>query len=300
MIIFMREKNIPPEINFKKDGVLYCWLGTAGVYICDGKNGFVIDPYVSRHGMARVFLGLPLKPELCLIKQWADVLGNPGYDAVLVSHSHFDHLLDAPFFALERGVPLTGSSSTAMAGRGYGLDRALIDEVRPGDSRAYGDFTVTFIESAHGPAFAGRIPYPGAIGAPLVPPRPATAYRLGTTFSFLVEHPLGTAVHHGSAGFIKGMYDGIRADKIFLGIAGRGGNTAEYIENVVIPLQARTVIPVHFDNFFRPLNAPMKYVPGLHLKEFLETASRYNSFDIVFPPFVSSSSFEAQTLFSGN
>jgi L-ascorbate metabolism protein UlaG (beta-lactamase superfamily) len=266
----------------KKGRLTYQWLGTAGLHLSDGRTAVLIDPYVSRHGMARVFLGMKLPPRRDLIASWSAMLADPGIGAVAVSHSHFDHALDAPLFAAETGAPLLGSPSTAMIARGHGLDAALIDTVMPGQSRKVGDFTITFIESRHGPAFLGRVPYPGEITAPVTPPAPATAYRLGHTFSLLIEHPLAVMVHHGSAGYIEGMYRGIGADCLFLGIAGRG-DTASYLDNVAAPLGVRTLIPLHFDNFFRPLDAPLKYLPGLNLGEFMETASRYPSLKVALP-----------------
>ena len=80
---------------------------------------------------------------------------------------------------------------------------------------------------------------------------------------------MGTLVHHGSAGQRYGMYDDISCDVIFPGIAGRGRGTREYIEEVIVASGAKIVVPVHYDNFFRPLDSPLKELSGLKLKEFM-------------------------------
>ena len=99
-------------------GVDVTWLGTAGVLVSDGRTGILIDPYVSRSGMLKVLLGSALSPDRELVRQWVGRLGAGSIQAVVVSHSHFDHALDAPFFALETGALLMGSESTLNVGRG--------------------------------------------------------------------------------------------------------------------------------------------------------------------------------------
>lgn len=250
------------------------WLGTAGVLLEDGETGILIDPYVSRFGMLKIALGLPLPPDKDAVKKWSQRLGKNSIKAVIVSHSHFDHSLDAPYFVMETDSVLIGSESTINVGRGASLKPEQLKKVEPDQSIPLGSFTLKFIESLHGPALLGRIPYPGTIDKPLIPPRPAKDYKLGKTYAILISHPSGTIMHHGSAGFVPGMYDAIRVDVVLLGIAGRG-NTPEYLNNVSLNLGAKIVIPVHFDNFFVSLEKKFKNLPGVKLKEFLATAENY-------------------------
>jgi L-ascorbate metabolism protein UlaG (beta-lactamase superfamily) len=246
------------------------WLGTAGFLVGDGRDSFYIDPYVSRYSLFRIIAGLPLPPRVDLVRRWIGLTGGASAKAVVVSHSHFDHALDAPFFAGETGAVLVGSESAANVGRGAGLDERSIKSVRPGDAFRVGAFTIRFVESVHGFGLFGRTPYPGTIEKPLSPPAPATAYRLGTVFSLVIEHPLGRLVHHGSAGHFSGMFGELRADVMLLCIAGRG-KTAAYLENTAIACRAKTVIPAHFDDFFRPLDAQTRHLPMVRIKEFVRT-----------------------------
>lgn len=256
------------------------WLGTAGVLISDGETSFLIDPYVSRFGMLKVALGMPLQPNKKAIEKWIYQLGMKNIQSVIVSHSHFDHCLDAPYFAIQKGTVLMGSESTLNVGRGAGLAEKYLKTVIPNQTINSGAFSLKFIESNHGPAFLGRVPYPGTIDKPLFPPHPARDYKLGKTYAILISHPSGTIVHHGSAGFISGMYDDIQADVVLLGIAGRG-NTQEYLKNVPLKLGAKIVIPVHFDNFFVSLDKKMKKLPGVRFKEFLDAAENHRrSFEL--------------------
>lgn len=260
------------------------WLGTAGVLISDGDTGFLIDPYVSRFGIFKIALNLPLTPDKESVRRWVSRFGKSNIKAVMVSHSHFDHSIDAPQFAMETGAVLMGSESTLNIGRGASLKQEQLIKAEADKNIEIGSFTLRFIESAHGPALLGRVPYPGSIDKPLMAPRPARDYKLGKTYSILILHPSGTIVHHGSAGFIPGMYDDVRADVVLLGIAGRG-DTLQYLENVPLKLGVKLVIPVHFDNFFVSLEKKMRNLPGVRMKEFLSAAKlQRNSFELKIMP----------------
>jgi L-ascorbate metabolism protein UlaG (beta-lactamase superfamily) len=219
-------------------------------------------------------LRAPLPPDKETVKKWLLRLKGNSLHGVVVSHSHFDHCLDAPYFARETGALLVGSESTLNAGRGAGLTGKYLRKAVPGETINIGTFAIKFIESIHGPAFLGRVPYPGEIDKPLIPPRPARDYKLGDTYAIMISHPSGTVVHHGSAGFIPGMYEGIKADVVLLGIAGRG-DTEAYLQNVPLKLGAKLIIPIHFDNFFIPLEKKMKNLPGVRLNEFLAKAEKH-------------------------
>jgi L-ascorbate metabolism protein UlaG (beta-lactamase superfamily) len=252
-----------------------CWLGTSGIFVTDGKTGILIDPYVSRFGIFKILVRLPLVSNRSLIRDWVAKLGRDNISAVLVSHSHFDHVIDAPYFAMDAGAPLIGTVSTLNVGRGAGMPTDKLVSVKPGQTLKCGDFTIKFLESEHS-LVGGRIPYPGVIDRPVVPPANAAEYKLGGVYSFLLNHPSGTILHHGSAGFKPGMYDDIQTDVILLGIASRG-DTDAYLENVVLKTRARLVVPVHMDNFFKPLQDDVPHLPSLNYKEFLQKAGKYGS-----------------------
>jgi L-ascorbate metabolism protein UlaG (beta-lactamase superfamily) len=254
-------------------GLTVTWLGTAGVFVSDGEVGLLIDPFASRPDLVAVGLGRPLRPRAAEIAALLQRTGATRAAAVVVSHSHYDHVMDAPAVARATGARLVGSASTANVGRGAGLAEDRITVVRGGDTLALGRFRLTFIASAHGPALLGRVPYPGAIERPLRQPAPASAYRLGDCFGILVEHPAGALLHHGSAGFRPGMYAGVRADTVLLGAAGRG-DTEAYLAAVVDAVGARRVIPVHFDDMFRPLDAPFAFLPGVRFDALVEALRR--------------------------
>ncbi|TFH38427.1 MAG: MBL fold metallo-hydrolase, partial [Chrysiogenales bacterium] len=206
-----------PAGKGNRNEVTCTWIGTAGLCISDSVTGILVDPYVSRFSIGAVALRRPLIPDLALVREWSQRLGGVSIRAVIVSHSHFDHAADAPYFTRETGALLVGSESTLNIGRGAGLEEKRMRLAEPGRMMKFGYFSVEFIESLHGPFLFGRVPYSGDIREPLMPPGTATDYRVGTVFSLRVRHRAGTLLHHGSAGFINGMYDRITTDVILMG-----------------------------------------------------------------------------------
>ena len=57
------------------------------------------------------------------------------------------------------------------------------------------------------------------LNSPLKPPAAYLDYKEGGTYSILVEHPRGTVLHQGSAGFVPGALRGRKADVVFLSVA---------------------------------------------------------------------------------
>lgn len=264
-----QQLQIPKTVH--KGGVEAVWMGTAGFYVSDNTTSVLIDPFVSRYGLIHVGLGRDIQPDADAIREWMTTLKPNNVSLVIVSHSHYDHSMDAPIFAALTGGVLVGSKSTLNVAKGVGLPEQQMFAVPVGKPITAGAFKITFFESTHGKALFGRIPYPGTVDEPLVPPAPASAYKLGAAYSILVEHPKGTFLHHASAGWVPGMFKGVKADLVMLGIAGRE-DSKEYIENVVRAVGAKRLLITHFDDFFVPLNKPIEPIWFVGFSEFVETA----------------------------
>lgn len=249
------------------------WFGTAAVLLDDGAHAVFIDPFFTRPpGFGRLLRNAVIEPDEALIRDGLARAGVTRLSAVLVSHSHYDHAMDAGVVARLTAATLAGSPSTLNVGRGAGLEPARLVEMRPGEARTFGSFEVTFIESRHAGASGGHPT--GDILQPLAPPARFLDYKQGGTYSILVGHPQGRVLHHGSAGFVPGALAGRRADVVLLGVAllpELGG----YLKEVVDATGARRVVPVHWDDFTRPLDATLLPFPlVVRLDRFFESMAR--------------------------
>lgn len=247
-------EHLAPRTVAPEGAVTATWFGVTGVLLRDGEHEIFIDPFFSRpEGLLNMVTNRSIAPDEEAIRAWLKLAGVSQLDAVLVSHSHFDHGMDAGVVARLTGATLLGSASTANIGVGSGLKPAQTWTIKPGEPLQFGPFRITFIESRHAGATGGT-PV-GDITAPLVPPAHYLDYKLGGAYSILVEHPRGSVLHHGSAGYVPGALKGHKADVVLLGVA-IIGNLDEYLSEVVDAVGAKRVMPVHWDDFTRSLDRP--------------------------------------------
>ena len=239
------------------------FLGVASLLVDDGETALLTDGFFSRPGLAKVALG-KIAPDHARIDAALARAGVDRLAAVLPVHSHYDHAMDSAVVADRTGAVLVGGESTAYVGRGHGLPDDRIRVATPGEPMSFGAFTVTLVESHHCPPDR----YPGEITAPVVPPVKTAAYRCGEAWSILLEHASGrSALLQGSAGYVAGSLAGRRADVAYLGVGQLGVQSEDYLRTywaeTVETVGARTVVLTHWDDFFRPLDQPLRALPYL-------------------------------------
>ncbi len=252
-----------PRAGDPGEGVAVTFLGVASLLIDDGTTAVLTDGFFSRPSLPRVALGR-IAPDEARIDA---TLARAGIDRVAVVapvHTHFDHVLDSAVVAQRTGARLVGGTSVSQVGRGGGLPDEQVEVVVPGVPMEVGGFRLTWVEGEHCPPDR----YPGAITEPVVPPVRTEAYRCGEAWSILVEHDSGrTALVQGSAGFRPGALAGHRAEVAYLGIGQLGIQDRTYIEEywaqTVDAVGARQVVLIHWDDFFRPLDKPLRALPYL-------------------------------------
>ena len=247
------------------DGLRVTFLGVSSLLISDGETSLMTDGFFSRPGRLKLLLG-EVEPDRAVIAETLARFGVDRLAAVMVVHSHYDHSMDAPEVAMRTGAVLLGSESTANVGRGWGLPEDRIRVVESGRGLRFGSFELTAILSRHVDFGLNRGSLGGEIREPLVPPAPPLAYAEGGSYSVHIAHPQGNLLIQGSAGYLEGALQGYAADTVFLGVAALGIKEPEYqaayFREVLGTLGARRVIPIHYDDFTRPLTAPIRLLPS--------------------------------------
>lgn len=243
------------------------FAGVSTLVFDDGETAFATDGFFSRPGKWATLAGR-IGPDHAAVERELKALGVTRLAAVIPLHSHYDHAMDAPLVARLTGARLLGSPSTLQVGRGAGLAEAQMREVKPGDALVLGRFTLRFIPSRHSPTPWTDGDKVEAIDAPLEPPAHASAWRTGTVWSLLVEHGGRRLLVQASAGFVPGALAGQRADVVLLGTGTLGKKAAayraDYWRETVAATGAKRVIPIHWDDFWRPLDdAPLVAMPYL-------------------------------------
>lgn len=238
------------------------WAGVTTLLVNDGTSAIMTDGFFSRPGLLTVGTR-KLSPSLPRIEGSLTRLGVERLDAVLPVHTHFDHAMDSAVVAGRTGATLVGGTSATHLGRGAGMPENRLVNVTPGEPVSLGAFDVTLVIGDHCPPDR----FPGTIDAPVVPPVKASAYRCGESWSTVIHHrPSGRRLLVvGSAGFVPGALTGQQADVVYLGIGQLGLQPERYLldywQEAVRAVGARRVVLIHWDDFFRPLHAPLRALP---------------------------------------
>lgn len=262
-----------PLSDEKSFGLRVTFLGVSTLLFSDGESAILTDGFFSRPSKRSMFL-TKLTPNRELIAHCLDHARVTNLKAVIVLHSHFDHSLDAPEVVRQQpDACLVGSESTANIGRGYGLPEERIRVIRAGQVIPFGRFQITLLHSEHSPlsllALLGieRVPLRGEIKKPLEQPAHLWDYKEGGSYSLLVEHGGRTILVQASAGFKRGALAGRSAEVVFLGIGTLGklpqSYREEYWHEVVEAVGPKLIIPIHWDDFSRPLDQPLVPMPRL-------------------------------------
>ena len=245
------------------EGVTVTFMGVSTLIFSDGTTTLIIDGFFSRPDLGGVNLLRAIAPDAARVDAALAQAGVSEAAAITVVHSHYDHAMDTPLVAERTGALVLGSESTANIARGWGLPETQIRVVEPGEAASFGAFTMRWLPSKHYPlpAPVGSMMLGTRVDEPLQPPASVTAWGEGRSDSIVIEHPRGTTLVQGSAGFLPGALANVGAEVVMLGIGGLASETptyrADYWAHTVGAVGGERVYAVHWDDFSRPLSEPL-------------------------------------------
>lgn len=245
-------------------GLELTWIGTAGFRLAYQGVTVWIDPYVTRLGLGDFVRRRVVPPSEDAVARWID-----RADAVLVGHTHFDHALDVPAIARRFGCRVYGSASLQRLMGLHGLAaRAVV--VEPRRDYEVGPFRFHFVPSAHAKLQLGlRVPFSGELTCESVEGLSPQAYRCGQVWGIFVEVAGVTLYHQGSADLVEAEIADRGVDVFLCGISGRRF-TPRYVERIVRALAPGLVVPMHHDDFFRPLGGEARFSFNVNLTGFAD------------------------------
>ncbi len=219
------------------------WLGVAGVQLRAGRQVLALDPFFTRPTLAQMFH--PVQPSPSLVAERL-----PICDVVLVTHAHYDHLLDVPSILQLTGAVAYGSANTCRLLQLCGVPEAQVKQVHVGDQLALGAFRVEVIRGQHSwipfsRFFNGNLP-PG-----IQPPFHVWDYRMDECLGYRIT-AMGTRL-------LVCTHDPLQADVLFA----VAQESKSYYVKLFTEIQPRTFIPIHWDNLTRPLGRPLRRITRL-------------------------------------
>lgn len=220
--------------------------------------------------------------------------------AILVAHSHYDHLMDIPYIAkvwaanakIYGSLTMTHILASALPSeRLESLNHAAASFTSPGKWFYVDGGRIRFmaIRSEHAPHFLGIKFFKGEYSADLKElPQRASEWLEGKTFTFLIDF-MGEgpkkeaefrifyqdAASNPPSGFpppFAEVEDQKRIDVAILCVAGFE-QVRNYPESIIRRLSPRFVVLVHWEDFFSPLPSnpkDIRTVPGSDIEEFVE------------------------------
>jgi L-ascorbate metabolism protein UlaG (beta-lactamase superfamily) len=238
------------------------WLGVSGYRMSYEGQDLYIDPYVSRVSLGSVIRREPAIPNPAILDRYIGT--SPGAVGVLVGHTHFDHAVDAPAISKRLGCPAYGSSSLVALMRLHGAGELAV-EVEPYRRYELGPYTVSFTPSLHSKLVLGlAVPFAGELTCDHLEALTPGAYRCGQVWGILIEVAGVSFYHQGSANLIDEAIRARNVDFFLAGVAGRGF-TSDYWSRILRLLGPHTIVPTHYDDFFRPLDAEMGLTTNVNL-----------------------------------
>lgn len=247
----------PPSPTEQNASVTATWLGVTTILFDDGETQILIDGFFSRPTLWDSVLRRPVVNDAATINFALHKFDMRRLAAIIPVHSHFDHAMDVGAIANRTSASVLGSESTANVARGVDVPEDQIVVAESEQSYEFGEFRVQLLPSRHAPiGWGGSAPLPGTIDEPLATPQSIDAWREGGSYSIVIEHPQGTTLVQGSAGFVEGALEDVPANVVMLSIGGLTTLDEGFAEQLWLETVTRTgataVYPMHFDDFTKP------------------------------------------------
>jgi len=219
----------------------FAWLGVAGIKLCINSHTLLIDPFLTRPPLHNVLWGRPTSNTALLAEKI------PQADHILVTHAHYDHLMDVPEIALRTGAIVLGSFNTYQLMQILGVPVTRLRVIHAGDEIS--------LPYAQVKVMAGRHPFipaytPGRLKRNLCPPLRLCEYRMDDCFSFHIQ----------AAGMQMLVWSSVSsqaalpADMLLL----RAVANPRWYRDLLAQVKPRLAIPTHWDDQFRELSEPVR------------------------------------------
>jgi len=230
------------------------YLGVNGFQFETGKHTLLVDPYFTRVGFWPAALNQQIESNPQPVSKGLKHVC-PHVDAILVTHAHFDHLLDVPDVAMQTGARIFSGPTAIQLVESVGISPNQCETVQPGSVRAISPWTIRVLNAQHDRLF-GKVPFercprgaPGQGEMPLKRPVKVSDWCVGEPLAFVIE-AAGKRIYIDSGG-VPGAPPSATVGHVDLAILGVAlpDSRARFAE-VIRHLEPRYIFPSHEDDMF--------------------------------------------------
>src|SRR5438105_6521307 len=123
-----------PFTEAEPNAIRVTYLGVNGFQFKTNGHALLVDPYFTRVGLLSAGLNRPIQSDPNRVSEGLKHV-RPRVDAVLVTHAHFDHLLDTPeIIRRTHGKLVTGPTAVQLI-ESIGIRPNECETVKPGNVR---------------------------------------------------------------------------------------------------------------------------------------------------------------------
>lgn len=247
------------------------WLSVASLVLEDGETQILFDPMFTRAGLKHWLMLSELRSDEGLVSKIIKEQQLEKLTAVFASHSHFDHVIDAPLFSKLTGAKFYVDESSERVAKAYKEPKITTQRITNLTKIQIGKFTITPIQRTHSPIrlldfdfLPGPVPEDFDFGL--------FDYHVGDTWFYYIEHPEGKIlIDQGSEPFLDKLKPFTSdVNVVIQGIANRSSDDA-IVKGYISVFKPTVFVPTHFDNFFfgfDPL-AAISYLPGIKMEDLM-------------------------------
>ena len=120
------------------------FFGTTTLLFDDGKDQILFDAHMTRPSLMKYIFG-SAPTDRAVVDRELQLNHVDRLKAIFVSHSHHDHVMDAPYIVQQTKAVIYGSSSALNVARGGGIPEEKLVQFRANDTYEVGGYRIKVI-----------------------------------------------------------------------------------------------------------------------------------------------------------